>query len=103
MEQQVLRERNGGTSATRANGPSGIIPFAKTPDVPRIASRSNGTGRDRTIFEEDWWLTAATGGKIERAEVRWDNVVVGSLDYYATKEMQMRKIVLPPYTRILAP
>jgi len=56
-----------------------------------------------TIFEEDWWLHAATAGQIRRIEIRWDNVLVGTLDYYVSMRRGMRKIVLPPYTRLLAP
>lgn len=56
-----------------------------------------------TVFEQDWWLEAVTDGAVERAEVWWDNVLVGVLPYYAVRKGMIRKIQIPPYTRRLSP
>jgi len=83
MERRVTRESNGFVCGS----PSGR-PLAR----PSL-----------TIFEEDWWLIAATAGKVDRVEIRWDNVLVGTLDYHVTTRLGIRRIVLPPFTRLLAP
>jgi hypothetical protein len=57
----------------------------------------------RDIFSEEWWLNAATLGRIERVDVAWDGVPVGSLYYHVVKSGFLRKAVLPPYTRMMTP
>ncbi|MEJ6022118.1 GNAT family N-acetyltransferase [Ramlibacter sp. PS4R-6] len=55
------------------------------------------------IFDEDWWLDAAAPGGWQRVEVRWDQVLVGSLSFAATRRMGLRFIGLPPLTRTASP
>jgi hypothetical protein len=57
-----------------------------------------------SIFEQPWWLSAATDGKWEQAEVTWDNRRVGWMPYYVkTKLGRMTIITNPPYTRTITP
>lgn len=56
-----------------------------------------------SIFEQDWWLDAATAGRWTRAETRWDGHVVCSLPYTVRRHWGLTYIQLPPYTRTLAP
>jgi hypothetical protein len=56
-----------------------------------------------SLFEQDWWLGAAGGSDMNRVEVVWDNVVVGRLSYRTTLRRGMRRLEMPPYTRMLAP
>jgi hypothetical protein len=61
------------------------------------------SGEARSIFDEEWWLLAATDGRLERVEVSWDRVVVGSIFYHPTRRGLMLKAALPPYTRLMTP
>jgi hypothetical protein len=95
------------TARREQDTPALVAPSPVVRLFPRVANphttESVAPTANCTIFDEDWWLSAATDGKIERTEVRWDNAIVGSLNYYPITRMRMRKIVLPPYTRILTP
>jgi hypothetical protein len=55
------------------------------------------------IFEQSWWLDAATGNTWEQSQVKWDNKVVGWMPYFVTKRLGIRYIRMPPYTRTLTP
>ena len=57
----------------------------------------------RDIFSEEWWLDAVTLGRIERVDVAWDSVPVGTLYYHVVTSGFLRKAVLPPYTRVMTP
>jgi hypothetical protein len=83
------------TVSGRNRAPAQILP------LPEYLSRKEAPAA--TIFEQEWWLLAASGGRLERAEVRWDGAVVGSFSYQWSASRFVRKITPPPYTRILAP
>jgi hypothetical protein len=67
------------------------------PSSPDLSAGSDA------VFDQDWWLKAATDGQLERVEVTWDRVVVGVLTYHPTRRGWVRKAVLPPYTRLMTP
>ena len=71
--------------------------------VPPLGGPSVDVHAKGPIFEQLWWLQAATLGRIEQVETRWDNVVVGRLFYRPVKRYILRKVTLPPYTRVLGP
>jgi hypothetical protein len=56
-----------------------------------------------TIFQEDWWLEAASRGRIQKVEVRWDGRPVGSLSFLPARRYGIRHLIMPPYTRTLGP
>ncbi|RDE06311.1 GNAT family N-acetyltransferase [Sphingomonas aracearum] len=56
-----------------------------------------------TIFHEDWWLQAASGGRIEQVEVRSGNVVVGRLPYLRRRHFGLLECVMPELTPYLGP
>jgi Acetyltransferase (GNAT) domain len=55
------------------------------------------------IFEQAWWLDAATGHTWDQAEVMWDNKPVGWMPYFVVKRLGLKYIRMPPYTRTLTP
>ena len=58
----------------------------------------------RTLFQEDWWLQAASLGRIETVEVRWDAITVGLLSYMPRKRFGLfSDLSMPPFTRTLGP
>src|SRR4029077_10244739 len=56
-----------------------------------------------TIFHEDWWLEAATGGRVEVAEVASCGRVVGRLPFHKTKWLGLTLIRMPELTYFLGP
>jgi hypothetical protein len=56
-----------------------------------------------TIFHEDWWLEAATGGQFEVAEVAAGGRIVGRLPFYKTKRFGLTLIRMPELTYFLGP
>lgn len=56
-----------------------------------------------TIFHEDWWLEAATGGRFEVAEVTAGRRIVGRLPFYKTKRFGLTLIHMPELTYFLGP
>ena len=56
-----------------------------------------------TIFHEDWWLEAATGGRFEVAEVASGGRVVGRLPFHKTKWLGLTLIRMPELTYFLGP
>ena len=66
--------------------------------------RGELTGLGRPLFQREWWLEAASNGRIERVEVFWDAVCVGSLSFIANTRLGfLRSLGMPPYTRTLGP
>jgi hypothetical protein len=61
-------------------------------------------GARRTIFQEDWWLQAASGGAVETITVNWGGSDVASLNFMRKdRPFGIRSLVMPPYTRTLGP
>ena len=56
-----------------------------------------------TLFQEDWWLEQASGGRMEQVEVRWDGKVVGRLPFVRHKSKGMTRLLMPAFTRTLGP
>jgi hypothetical protein len=56
-----------------------------------------------TIFQEPWWLHAASRGTIHTVQVTWDGHVVGSLSVMPVRRYGLRQLMMPPYTRTLGP
>ena len=66
--------------------------------VPRTRSES-----PISIFQETWWVEAAAGDALERAEVRWGGQVVASLPFIRERRFGFLLLEMPPYTRTLGP
>jgi hypothetical protein len=61
-------------------------------------------GAGKTIFQEDWWLEAASGGALEAVTVHWGGSDVASLSFIRKGHLfGVRSLVMPPYTRTLGP
>ena len=56
-----------------------------------------------TVFHEDWWLEAATGGQYSVAEVRAGDKTVGRLPYLLRSRFGMKGVWTPPVTYFLGP
>ena len=56
-----------------------------------------------TIFHEEWWLNAATGGNFEVTEVTVGGRVVGRLPFSTTKRFGLKTIRMPALTYFLGP
>jgi Acetyltransferase (GNAT) domain len=56
-----------------------------------------------TLFHEDWWLNAATGGRWDIVTVERDGVVVASMPFVLRNRFALRFLTMPPYTRTLGP
>jgi hypothetical protein len=56
-----------------------------------------------TIFHEDWWLDAATGGNFDVVEALVDGRVVGRLPFAVTKRFGIKMIRMPVITYFLGP
>jgi hypothetical protein len=56
-----------------------------------------------SLFQEDWWLDASSGGRFDRIEISWDGLNVASLPYMRKQRLGYRSLVMPPYTRTLGP
>ena len=56
------------------------------------------------IFQQEWWLQAASRGRVETVEVRWDAIKVGSLSFVRNRHFgAFVSLRMPPYTRTLGP
>jgi Acetyltransferase (GNAT) domain len=56
-----------------------------------------------TIFHEDWWLDAATGGNFDIVEVSAGGRVVGRLPFSVSKRFGLKMIRMPAVTYFLGP
>ncbi len=70
-----------------------------------IDETAAGTESDcqSSIFQEAWWIEAAAGAALERAEVRWGGQVVASLPFIRERRFGFVLLEMPPYTRTLGP
>lgn len=74
------------------------------PLAPATEIEATGPERSsRTLFQQDWWLEAASGGKLEQVEVVWEGLLVGRLPFMRQKSKGMTRLVMPPFTRTLGP
>ncbi len=62
-----------------------------------------GSSGATSIFQQAWWVEAAAGSALERAEVRWGGQVVASLPFIRERTMGFTLLEMPPYTRTLGP
>jgi hypothetical protein len=61
-------------------------------------------GAGKSIFQEDWWLQAASGGALETVTIHWGGSDVASLSFVRKGRLfGVRSLVMPPYTRTLGP
>jgi hypothetical protein len=61
-------------------------------------------GGSRTLFQEDWWLQAASNGTVETIAVNWGGSDVAALSFTRKERpLGIRSLVMPPYTRTLGP
>src|SRR5216684_5954936 len=56
-----------------------------------------------TIFHEEWWLDAATGGNFDVAEANAGGRVIGRLPFHMTKRFGLKMIRIPGLTYFLGP
>ncbi|MGA2698005.1 MAG: GNAT family N-acetyltransferase [Terriglobales bacterium] len=56
-----------------------------------------------TIFHEEWWLNAATGGTFEVAEVTAGGRTLGRFPFYIRKRLGLRLMHMPELTYFLGP
>ena len=56
-----------------------------------------------TIFHEDWWLNAATGGNFDVTQVIAGGRTVGRLPFNTTKRFGLKMIRMPVLTYFLGP
>jgi hypothetical protein len=75
-----------------------------------LASKSDGETADLsqsnlvpTVFHEDWWLEAATGGSYTIAEATANGRIVGRLPFMVRRRFGIHGIWTPPLTHFLGP
>ncbi len=56
-----------------------------------------------TIFHEEWWLDAATGGNFDVVEANSGGRVIGRLPFHMTKRFGLKMIRIPGLTYFLGP
>ncbi len=56
-----------------------------------------------SIFQEPWWLAAATGGRCEEVVVEEGGKIVGRLPYVSTQRGPFRLARMPAFTHLLGP
>src|ERR1700682_270055 len=56
-----------------------------------------------TIFHEEWWLNAATGGDFDVAEASAGGRTVGRLPFQLTRRLGLKMIRMPHLTYFLGP
>jgi hypothetical protein len=89
-----------------ANKPAVIIPSAapqRKLQKVESAKISCSNALAPTIFHEDWWLDAATGGNCEVVEASVNGRVVGRLPFSVTKRFGLKMIRMPALTSFLGP
>lgn len=57
----------------------------------------------RTIFQEEWWLQAASGGKINRISIESSGKDIAYLYFVERRVFGLKIFRMPPYTRTLGP
>lgn len=73
--------------------------------VPVVTARSKEckTGPARSIFQENWWLDAATDGAWSSVSVERGGQQEGWLPFALTRNMGFSRCGAPPLTRLLEP
>ena len=71
--------------------------------APASVTSIPGQAHGRAVFDEDWWLDAAAPGAWDRAEVRWDGVLVGEMAFHLRRRRLFRYITMPHLTRTQSP
>ncbi len=83
-----------------------VLIFRKAPPCGESKPANIPSGVDPltpTLFHEEWWLDAATGGNFEIAEARSGPRVVGRLPFALTRRFGLKTIRMPALTYVLGP
>jgi hypothetical protein len=101
------RQSQAPESGRRAQ-PPGVFPFhpETEPSLLPEAHTQNEPSHSPlipTIFHEDWWLDAATGGSYSAVEVESGGKAVGRLPFVVRKRFGVTGIWTPPLTHFLGP
>ena len=73
----------------------------QSPELQRETEVTGAVGE--SIFQSAWWLEAAAGVSLERAEVQWNGETVASLPFVRERRLGFTLLEMPPYTRTLGP
>lgn len=75
-------------------------PHSRPASSPRF--RTPGAAAP-TLFHQDWWLDAATGGAWDRVEVARDGQVIGVPPFVRSRRHGLTRLSMPHYARVLGP
>ena len=64
----------------------------------KLRSAANGS-----VFHQDWWLKAASGGEYAEVKIEEAGAVVARLPYVASRRFGMTILKMPPFTHVLGP
>ena len=56
-----------------------------------------------SVFHQDWWLKAASGGACEEVRIEEAGAVVARLPYVASRRFGLTILKMPPFTHVLGP
>src|SRR5215467_2572126 len=56
-----------------------------------------------SIFQEPWWLSAATAGQYKEVSVERGNRLVGRLPFVVTRRGPFLTVTMPTFTHLLGP
>jgi hypothetical protein len=74
-----------------------------------IDRTNNGPGRGyltvdaAAIFQQAWWLSAASGGLHDEVTVKQGSAVIARLAFVSDRLMGFRRLRMPPFTHVLGP
>ena len=69
----------------------------------KISSESKRATILSTVFHQNWWLDAVTGGYWEEATVTSNGAVIARLPYVTKRVLGVPAIGMPPLTHVLGP
>lgn len=78
-------------------------PLAQVPLPSRDAGQPDKTRTTRKIFQEEWWLQAASGGKVDRVAIEADGRSIAQLYFLERRMFGLKKLEMPPHTSTLGP
>ena len=91
------------SSETALSHPLHLVPDYGPPPEHNEAPQPVQSVLIPTVFHEDWWLDAATGGGYSVVEVQAGNKTVGRLPYLLRSRFGLKGIWTPPVTYFLGP
>ncbi len=102
-DRRARQLENGHQSGCRPLGSRAQSWYRGCRGLNELQFQNSNMANIQTIFNEEWWLSAASGGRHEEVVVAKGNEIVGRLAFIIDRPAGFRRLGMPAFTHLLGP